>query len=60
MDFSGPLKSKYLLVAVDAYSKWLEVFIMDSMTARETEEKFKMLFARWGFSNRQWNAIYRK
>ena len=37
-----------LLLVVDAYSKWPEVFIMKDTTAGQTIEVFRQLFATWG------------
>lgn len=48
MDFLGPINGKMLLLMVDAYSKWMEIFIMNTMTSAETEEKIKEAFARLG------------
>ena len=33
---------------MDSYSKWLEVFSMNSMTAGKTIERLRSLFARYG------------
>ena len=40
-------KGRYYLIVVDSYSKWLEVFSMNSMTARKTIERLRSLFARY-------------
>ena len=41
-------KGRYYLIVVDSYSKWLEVFSMNSMTAGKTIERLRSLFARYG------------
>ena len=37
-----------LLVVVDAYSKWMEVSIVNSATTATTIEKLKTMFATYG------------
>lgn len=37
-----------LLLVVDAYSKWLEVFLMRSITAENTIDRLRTLFASYG------------
>ncbi|MGR0227373.1 DDE-type integrase/transposase/recombinase [Klebsiella pneumoniae] len=32
LDFAGPFKGKILLLVVDAFSKWIEVFVVHEMT----------------------------
>ncbi|XP_017575179.2 uncharacterized protein K02A2.6-like [Pygocentrus nattereri] len=49
IDFAGPFEEKMLLVAMDAYSKWPEVFIMKSTTTEKTIEKLGEMFSRFGF-----------
>ena len=46
LDFCGPLKQHYFLLLTDAYSKWIEVFIMKSITSAMTIRKLKECFAR--------------
>lgn len=48
-DFLGPFNNKMYLVIVDSYSKWPEVFQMNSIAAKPTIEAFKSLFSRFGF-----------
>ncbi|XP_039396848.1 uncharacterized protein K02A2.6-like, partial [Mauremys reevesii] len=48
VDFAGPLEGSMFLVAVDAHSKWPEVFIMQSTTAESTIQKLRGLFSRFG------------
>ena len=38
----------YLLCIVDTYSKWIEVFLMKTMTAQLTVNKLRTLFAAYG------------
>ena len=38
----------YYLIVVDSYSKWLEVFSMNSMTAGKTIDRLLSLIARYG------------
>lgn len=48
IDYAGPVNGKYFLVAIDALSKWPEIFITTSMTATVTIEKLEEAFARFG------------
>uniref|UniRef100_A0A1X7TPJ2 Reverse transcriptase n=1 Tax=Amphimedon queenslandica TaxID=400682 RepID=A0A1X7TPJ2_AMPQE len=49
IDFAGPLKNNtMLLVIVDAFSKWIEVFPVSTVTSSATISKLKMLFAQFG------------
>lgn len=41
-------KSEMFLVAVDAYSKWMEVVLMRSTTAEKTVEVLRQLFSNYG------------
>ena len=41
-------KGCYYLIVVDSYSKWLEVYSMNSMTAGKTIDRLRSLFARYG------------
>lgn len=41
-------KGKHYLVVVDAHSKWIEVFQMNSTAAKFVIEKFREIFARFG------------
>lgn len=47
-DYLGPFKGYQLLIIEDAYSKWLEVFIINSTGAQSAIETFKNVFARFG------------
>ena len=48
LDFSGPFQGMSYLVAVDAHSKWPEVFPMTSTTAIKTIETLRRLFSSYG------------
>lgn len=48
IDFAGPVEERMFMVAVDAHSKWPEVFIMRSTTAEKTIEKLGEMFSRFG------------
>lgn len=48
VDFAGPFKGKVFLIVVDSFSKWLEVFIMTSMSSSAVIQKLRMLFATHG------------
>ncbi|KRT85166.1 hypothetical protein AMK59_2611, partial [Oryctes borbonicus] len=47
-DLLGPLNGKMYLIILDAYSKWVEVFTMNSISADQTISKFRDYFSRWG------------
>ncbi|XP_050529608.1 uncharacterized protein LOC126899076 [Daktulosphaira vitifoliae] len=47
-DYLGPHRNKFILIFVDATSKWLEAFSVNSMTAQTVITKFSELFARFG------------
>ncbi|XP_029142978.1 uncharacterized protein K02A2.6-like, partial [Protobothrops mucrosquamatus] len=48
IDYAGPVNGQSFLVAVDAFSKWPEVFLMDSTTTSSTVAKLNQLFSRFG------------
>ena len=48
LDFAGPFQNATILVAVDAHSKWPEVFIMSSTTTAATVAVLRQLFAAHG------------
>jgi hypothetical protein len=48
MDFAGPFLSKMFLIVVDAYSKWLEVAVMNEATSISTTNKLRQMFATHG------------
>ena len=50
-DYAGPYKGEMFLVVVDAYSKWLEVHHMKSITSTATIEKLRDVSYTWPTSN---------
>ena len=48
IDYTGPYKGEMFLVVLDAYSKWLEVHRMKSITSTATIEKLREMFATHG------------
>lgn len=50
IDFGEPKNSNKvkLMIVVDAYSKWPEVFIMKNTTAKSTIENLREIFSRYG------------
>ena len=48
IDFAGPFMGHMFMVLVDAHSKWLEVHIMHSITAKRTIELLRIIFATHG------------
>ena len=48
LDFAGPFLGKYFLVLVDAYSKWIEVEIMNNITTESTINFLRQKFACYG------------
>ena len=48
VDYAGPYQGKMLLVIVDAFTKWLEVHVMNSSTSEATVEKLRTTFATFG------------
>ena len=48
LDFAGPFLGHHYLDLVDAYSKWIVVELMPSITSAKTIEKLRMIFATHG------------
>ena len=48
MDFAGPFLGKMFLIVVDAYSKWLEVSVMNESTSTSTVSKLRQMFSTHG------------
>ena len=48
LDFAGPFMDMMYLILVDAYSKWLDVCIMNTITSGSTIEKLQAIFAVHG------------
>ncbi|UYV66983.1 K02A2.6-like [Cordylochernes scorpioides] len=48
MDLAGPFMGRMFLVIVDAYTKWLEIFILKEITSRTIIYHLRQVFARFG------------
>ncbi|GJQ87899.1 hypothetical protein Trydic_g1166 [Trypoxylus dichotomus] len=48
IDYLGPLLGKYILEIVDAYTKWVEVFVVNTITNHSTINPLRPTFARFG------------
>ena len=48
IDFAGPMDNLTFFVIIDAHSKWIEVFKMNSTTATATIQVLRTVFARFG------------
>ncbi|CAB0005299.1 unnamed protein product [Nesidiocoris tenuis] len=48
VDHAGPFHGKYFLLIVDAYSKWIEVFIVPNLTTTSNLPYFREAFGRFG------------
>jgi hypothetical protein len=48
IDFAGPFLGKMFLISVDAHSKWIDVGIMNNITAETTINELRKLFAIHG------------
>ena len=48
LDYAGPIENRMILVAVDAYSKWISAMVVRSSTSEVTIEQLRMLFAEHG------------
>lgn len=48
IDFAGPMKNRYLLIVVDAYSKWIEVVPVSTPSAEATIPCLRVMFACHG------------
>lgn len=51
IDFMGPFRNKFYFIILDSFSKWIEVFIMSSITSPATIEKLRNYIARFGLPN---------
>ena len=49
IDFAGPFQGKMFLLAIDAHSKWGEIFEMTQTTSTKTISILRQLFASYGF-----------
>ena len=48
VDYAGPINSMMILIIVDVHSKWPEVYMVNSMTARTTIARLRETFACFG------------
>jgi len=48
LDYAGPIDGQYLLIFVDAYSKFIEVAITPTISATRTVELCREVFSRYG------------
>ncbi len=48
IDYAGPLEGKMYLVIIDAYSKWMDVHVVDHATSAVTIKKLRQTFANQG------------
>ena len=48
IDFAGPFLGHMFFLIIDAYSKWLEIFLMPTTTSTKIIETLRSLFARYG------------
>ena len=48
VDFAEPTKGKYIFVAVDAFSKWIEAEPCSGVGTQAAMVKLRRMFARWG------------
>ena len=52
LDFAGPFLGHMYLILVDAYSKWLTVEVMHSITAEKTIQKLRTIFSTHGIPHK--------
>ena len=48
LDFAGPFEGKFILVMIDAHSKWIEAVTTSSTSSNLVIEELRTLFARFG------------
>ena len=48
LDYAGPIDGKMFLVIIDAHSKWIEVFGVQSASSSNTVEKLRIVFSQFG------------
>uniref|UniRef100_A0A0A9XPD5 RNA-directed DNA polymerase n=2 Tax=Lygus hesperus TaxID=30085 RepID=A0A0A9XPD5_LYGHE len=51
LDHAGPFFNKYFLIVIDAYTRWIEVFIVPSLTPNSNIPFLRETFARFGLPN---------
>ena len=49
MDYAGPIDNHMLLVVVDAFSKWIDIYLVKSASSATTIDKLRILSATHGF-----------
>ena len=52
VDFAGPLMGRQFLVVVDAFTKWLEVEVLPSITVLSTIKSLQRIFATHGIPDK--------
>ena len=50
IDHAGPFLNKYFFIVVDSYSKWPEIFIVNSINSQTTINCLRSVFARFGIA----------
>ena len=45
IDYAGPIRNHYLLVAINSYSKWLDVTILPSANSANTIQSLRTIFS---------------
>ena len=48
MDYAGPVDGKFILVIVDAYTKWIDAHVVNNPSSLVTMECLRMTFANFG------------
>ena len=48
LDFAGPLQNKMFLILIDAHSKWVEAFPINSSTSAIVIDRLRTVFAQFG------------
>ena len=48
LDYAGPISGKVFLVLINAYSKWLDVKVVNSATSSATIEHLRSIFSVHG------------
>jgi len=48
MDYAGPFLGKMFLISIDAYSKWIDVQVVNAATSYSTFEHLQTFFATYG------------
>ena len=48
IDHTGPFLGKYFFILIDTYSKWLEIYIVNSTSSEVTIQKLQQIFSTHG------------